>query len=118
RPFAARVVVLGVLEEVFEGDALVDADVAGEAEHAVADDVALDLVGAAGDRQLDRTEHVAVEVAARAVPVALPRHAAGAGDRLGDLPEAPADHRRGQLAERAPGPGRLAGPQLGAHAQG
>src|SRR3546814_8836149 len=42
-------VVSGVLGEVLEGGGLVVVGLLGEAEHALADDVALDLVGAAVD---------------------------------------------------------------------
>src|SRR5271166_5643845 len=67
----------------------------GQPEHALADDVALDLAGPAGDRVLPRAEH----------PVEPAR---GVGDRLGRS----VDHRVG--AEQGRGEVRDAHPQLGA----
>src|SRR6187399_2372330 len=98
---------LGADLEILERDVAVDGRLPRQPEHAVADDVALDLVGAAGDAGLERVEHHLHAVAARLVR-RVPRHRTGAGELEHHRPHLPGDDRAEQLAERATGTGGLA----------
>src|SRR5262249_41796778 len=99
-----------VAQGLAPGNAAVDGRLAGEAQHAVADDVALDLVGAAGARHpgapthraLDRVRTATPRVAPhhrRHVVVAVEQHRLRAEQRGHELREPPPDHRRRELAE-------------------
>ena len=74
-------------------------------EHPLADDVALHLVGAAGDARRGCGEDA--EGPARVARV-LPRLAAGAGDRDAEVGRAPGELGAGELADGASGSRRLA----------
>ena len=79
-------------------------DVSREAEHPVADDVALDLVGASGDPGRERADHLEADVGTVRI-VRLPRLAGDAGDLHRHRPELPGDLRT-RRACRASRPGR------------
>src|SRR5262249_20903164 len=91
-----------------EGAVLVDADLRGQPQHALGDDVAQDLVGAAGDAHPRRAE-------VSLLPERLLRREPGVDDRAHralELPREPRDllpeRRPAGLAHRALGPGRRA----------
>src|SRR3954452_22163236 len=99
RPLSRSPGVLCADPQILEREVGVDRDVAGEAEHTVPDDVALDLVGAARDAGRERRDHLLLEVAALLVVAGGPRLAGGAGDLQRDVAELTGDHRGRQLAE-------------------
>src|SRR5271166_2318045 len=89
-----------------------------QTEHALADDVALDLAGPTGDRVLPRAEHSVKP--ARRVGNRLGRgvdHRVGAEQGRGEVGDADAQLRAKELQDRAFGPGRLAAQAPGQTAQ-
>ena len=93
------------------GQVLVDARLGRQPEHPLADDVALDLVGAAGDAVAGRAEHVlGPRERAPLAGVGQQARPEEQGDGVADVRHVGRPH---QLAERGLGPRRLAGPQAG-----
>ena len=86
--------------EVFEGDALVDADVAGETQYPVSDDVALDLVGASGDSTLQARQCPTLPAT---IGLVFPGHSAGTDDFHGDVADLVHDGGGGELADGTAG---------------
>src|SRR6478735_8233995 len=86
-------------DELVEGNVAVDSRFAGQAQHALADDVALDLVRAAGDAVAGGAEHVLVpREGSPLAGVGSQQRAEKLRRQVGDLPHR---NRPQQLADRA-----------------